>query len=217
MSEALIVRKLGGGDSGSGGGSYSDVIAHNSTFTVPKSGNYLVTCIGGGGGGGSTYWYNYSSYYGYIKTSGGGGSGNVNTKTVSLAKNSTITITIGAGGALSSTGGTTAFGSYVSATGGSCGTNAGSGGAGSGGSGFNSGKPGVSDSSKYSTLNEIGGAGGKGGILWYANSDDIINIATSGAAIVGYGHGGSGVGWNYGTKNGGTMGLGGMVSIKYID
>ena len=69
-----------------------------------------VTCYGGGGGGGSG-------------TGGGGGGGIGFVVLEASAVTTNVTVTIGAGGAIDGTGGTTSFGSYISATGGSPGSN----------------------------------------------------------------------------------------------
>lgn len=134
------------------GPSYSEIVrtgvqsyltAGTSTWTVPD-GVYWVygIVVGGGGGGGagagSATW-----------SAGGGGSGGRSEGWVPVTPGQTITVTVGAGGAgapagsasgvLASSGGTSSFGSYMSATGGAGGTGGtttsagGNGGVGSGG------------------------------------------------------------------------------------
>jgi hypothetical protein len=70
----------------------------------------VVTAYGGGGGGSSA------------QAGGGGGAGGVGVRTIELADLTTnITVTVGAGGAIGNAGGTTTFGTYLTATGGSAG------------------------------------------------------------------------------------------------
>ena len=70
-----------------------------------------VTCYGGGAGGGTA-------------PAGGGGAGGIGFVTLEASAITTnVTVTIGAGGAPNNSGGTTSFGSYISATGGATGTN----------------------------------------------------------------------------------------------
>ena len=80
-----------------------------------------VTCYGGGAGGSNA------------GGGGGGGSGGIAIRVMDISEiTTTVTVTVGAGGGVNSSGGTTSFGAYVSATGGSTG---GSNTGGSGGSG----------------------------------------------------------------------------------
>lgn len=117
----------------------------NITYTCTYTGNYLITCVGGGGASGAGVIQNIKSYdvpravqedTGYWQVSGkktwlkmnniwggAGGSGYLNTAVVSLNRGDTVTITIGQGGTPVSggnggTGGTTSFGEYVYASGG---------------------------------------------------------------------------------------------------
>jgi hypothetical protein len=83
----------------------------NGTYTVPANcSNVYVQLVGGGGGSA-----------GYCESGGGGGFGE---GLFSVTAGSTISVTIGGGGGgvtyynVASTGGTTSFGSYLSATGG---------------------------------------------------------------------------------------------------
>ena len=69
-----------------------------------------VTCYGGGGGGGSG-------------TGGGGGGGIGFVVLEASAVTTNVTVTVGAGGAIDGTGGTSSFGTYITATGGSPGSN----------------------------------------------------------------------------------------------
>jgi len=81
--------------------------AGTSSFTVPASGRVLVTCCGGGGAGDAA---------GYAGTAGV----SVTRWITGLTPGASITVTVGAGKAYNNagTGGTSSFGSYVSATGG---------------------------------------------------------------------------------------------------
>ena len=96
-----------------------------------------VTCYGGGAGGGSG---NYV---------GGGGAGGIGFVTLEASAVTTnVTVTIGAGGAIGASGGTTSFGTYISATGGSTGsTYAG----------------GIGGTASGTNVYILGGAGGNGG------------------------------------------------------
>ena len=132
MSEAIIAR---GGGIGNGGHQTivnDSYIISNQMYTVPVTGNYLITCVGGGAGGGDAYLYRRSQTQGfeynkwYARGGSGGGSGNVNSKEVYLEANTAVQISIGLGGKHSTTsggsgksGGTTSFGTYISASGGS--------------------------------------------------------------------------------------------------
>ena len=84
----------------------TEIFTTNGYFTVPKAKDqeFHVRLFGGGG-----------STSGYC---GGGGGGNMNNDTLILNKAESIQISIGKGGTNNSNGGTTAFGKYLSATGG---------------------------------------------------------------------------------------------------
>jgi hypothetical protein len=169
--------------SGGGGltGQFTKITA-TGNFTVPADTTSLVVeLVGGGGGGGGISNYNYCA-------SGGGAGGGYARKYISgLTPGDTISVTIGAGGAggastisaYGSTGGTTSFGAYCSATGGGGGRaptsnangRAGSGsnapGSGSGGDinvdgGYGGGAAASASSSNYNTY--AGGGGGCGSI-----------------------------------------------------
>jgi hypothetical protein len=97
----------------------NQVFTSSGTFTAPFTGNYEVTVTGGGGSPG------------YVSTGGGesgGAAGGTAIKVVSLTKGDAVSVTIGIGGitpvstAFGVTGGTTSFGGYCSATGGTGGT-----------------------------------------------------------------------------------------------
>jgi len=98
-------------------------ITTNSTYVAPYAGDYIIVCCGGGGGSSD------ESYY-----DGGSGSGFL-IKKVTLSKGESVDVTIGTGGAAGSSGGTTSFGTYLSAIGGNVGTDSGSIGVNGGGNG----------------------------------------------------------------------------------
>lgn len=107
----------------------TEVIAESTNWTVPsnvKDGQISVLIFGGGG---SAYHNGNAHTYG-----GGGGGGYMNNGIFTLAQGAVIPITIGAGG-FGGTGGTTTFGTYLSANGGQMGgyLDGGSGGSGAGG------------------------------------------------------------------------------------
>ena len=157
MSEAIIAR---GGRKGSGGGSdfhglMTEVYTSSTMWLVPSNAvnnEFSVRIFGGGGGGGGG-------------TITGGGGGWMNNTELTLTPGDLIFITIGIGGSpsgtdrinYSSTGGTTSFGTYLSASGGGGGiypntSNSVGGSGGSGGGGLNYGGVGY----------QFGGGGGGG-------------------------------------------------------
>lgn len=108
-------------------------ITSSQNWTVPETGSYTVTCVGGGGNGGTGGNYtrnsineydgdSYTCYYRFAGGGGGGGGGAAQeiTQTLSLTKDQQIPITIGAAG-----GGTTSFGTHITALGGGNGGNGG--------------------------------------------------------------------------------------------
>ena len=124
-----------------------------------------IFAVGGGGSGSS----------GYVYKGGGGGAGGrtYTIKSQPLSSGSTYAVTIGTGGpakstynAAGATGGTTSFGSLISAAGGGGGSTSGSwgGAGGSGGSGGGGGRKGSSDQSNNEISAGDGGSnGGAGG------------------------------------------------------
>ena len=132
MSEAIISRR---GYTAEGKPEWhTETITGSTTWTVPKTikGNVKVLIFGGGGSGMSR---------GEDYVAGGGGSGWMNNGEFSIAGGTQIPITIGNGGSTGeASGGTTSFGTYLSANGGGGGSGSsmskygGSGGAGGGGS-----------------------------------------------------------------------------------
>jgi hypothetical protein len=100
------------------------VFTSSGTFTVPAGvSRIMVAAWGGGGGGGASY----GQYSG-----GGGGGGGFGQGVFSVTPGTLFTVTVGAGGSLGSpsgttpqSGGTTSFGSLLSASGGGASQNAG--------------------------------------------------------------------------------------------
>ena len=139
MGQAILIKAgFGGGNGGSNNSGEdanitgwqvkTEIITTNGYFSVPKAKDqeFHVRIFGGGGGG--------SRGYNFVGVGGGGG--NMNNDTFILNKLESIQVSIGAGGSACGNGGTTSFGTYLSATGGeagnnwSCGGNGGSGGGG---------------------------------------------------------------------------------------
>lgn len=202
------------------GASTGTVITTSGDYVVPETGVYKITCIGGGGNGGKggTGGFggelldgskaNYKLHSG--GAGGGGGAGALVEQTVELTKDSIIPVTIGASG-----GGTTTFGSYVSASGG-----------GNGGNGSNAYN--TSPSNMCSNFNNFKegypGTGGAAGISYGSASLAGANGASSGwsrdAFSIGdsaggnggrttdalYGHGGKGGNGGGGSKPQGCSG-----------
>ena len=194
-----------------GGFSQAQVFTASGSFTVPASGKFKVTIIGGGGSGGS-----YTSYA-FGGDSGAGG-GNVIKWFTGATPAATATVTIGTGGTAVSgntngnTGGASTFVlsgfTTLTASGGLRGLAGGSttfslGGAATGGdinvNGQNGGSAAFNGSSQQS-LSSIGGSSlmGFGGILF--------TQSTNGQPGMGYGGGGTG-GANGGTSGAGTNGI----------
>ena len=233
MGEAILV-KAGGGSSNGGYIPKTEIITNNYSFQVPKAKkqNFLIRIFGGGGGINTHYW---------CQAYAGGGGGNMNYAVLTLNENDIIPIIIGAAGTVSynpTNGGTTSFGSYLSATGGEVsnygnGGNGGTGGGGAGGSGGtgrqgNGGKgyygggggfSGQSISSKENTAYYGGnggtyGGGGGGATFgisiggWGNGGNNTIN-ATNGLNTIGMGLEFEGFGISYNDKYSGGGGYGG--------
>ena len=188
MSPLRVAQAINALAGGGGGFSNMEVFTSNGTFTVPAGITKVKVTVIGGGGGGTT---------GSSNRAGGGGAGGGSAIEIisGLTPADTVTITVGAGGAgalNASSGGTSSFGAYCSATGGagSTGTNilvGTSGGVGSGGQ-----------------LNIKGGAGNRAGAA--AGTSSIYALPGSGGNSI-LGGGGSPTGGN--GENGGNYGGGG--------
>ena len=110
------------------------IITETQDWTVPAHTGEIDVRIFGGGGGGSG---GYSSNDGTVG-GGGGGGGHMAHDTFDLAEGTSVVVTIGAGGTGGSSvknGGTSSFGSYLSAAGGNRGEDAGTTTGGDGGTG----------------------------------------------------------------------------------
>lgn len=173
-----------------------ELIETSKQYTIPDDWPIeggLIICVGGGGGRANAQ-------------CGAGGSGFVTAKTVKgLAPKQSITVTVGAAGTTGN-GGTTSFGSYVSATGGGAATNA------NGGNGFAGGGAytnGVGGSGTYG-----GGGGGGGGS--YNGSSKVGSPGGKGGSSTygGAGGGGGGAVTEYSLGAGGTGGAGGNGKYK---
>ena len=168
MSEAIIAR---GGKQGSGGGIQfepSTSYIYENGFYTAYPGNYRVICVGGGGYGGE------GRTGSRLFSGGGGGSGYVNEYSFYKNALSQVPVTIGSGGSpTSTTGGTTSFGTYVSAAGGSTGSKPDAYNliVAIGGAGLNSGQNGKSTQNKNSWSAAIGGYGG-----WLYTDSDVTNV-----------------------------------------
>lgn len=224
MSEAIITRRGLSNNNKSLGKLNTELIITNQSYSIPNhKGNISVRIFGGGGGGGYD---------------GAGGGGYMNNAEFDLDNGTTVQITIGAGGARGyslgnstgglqfnsiggKTGGTTSFGTYLSANGGAGyasndRTKAGSGGSGgggySGGDGYQFGGGGGSYAGQYCNGGNggfwggggganRGGLGGNGGVYGGGGGTDScylsgINIAINGGIGGLYGGNGGVILWN---------------------
>ena len=207
MAEAIISRR--GYEPGGKPELRTETITSNVTWTVPSSirGNVSVRLFGGGGGGGNVY------------AGGGGGGGWMNNGEFKVSPGQKIPITIGAGGNVGVAGGTTSFGSYLSANGGGAGSSIG----GSGGAGG-----GATDTQKGGDGYQFGGGGGyqrQGGFSGGTSGGGNGGIWGGGGGVS-LSHGGitfysngnfepSSVSIKRGGGNGGTYGGGGSSPVYY--
>ena len=171
----------------------------------------LVHVWGAGGSGGDPYFYGSNSIY-----ASGGGGGGLAVKLIDVASlGSTETVTIGNCSFATGTGGTSSFGSHLSATGGNGGANAavnmgssgyGIGGMGSGGDVNRRG--GQGGAGYYSTTTNCGGGGGGSAPAPYGVSNGFAGGSGSsyagggGAGIGGRGNDGSYLGGEGGSSMG---------------
>ena len=135
---------------------YTEIFTSNTNYTVPtcKNQELTVLCFGSGGAGSNSTTY------------AGGGGGNLNKQVVSIAAGQIVPISIAGTTAINSSGGTTSFGTYLSATGGQCAhkmVNGLLGSGGNGGTGGGSTTLGPSWSTNSNANNAHGGHGYYGG------------------------------------------------------
>lgn len=194
-------------------------ITSSCNWTAPKAVGQKFKVYAVGGGGGATYSYGSNQNYG-----GGGGGGHVAVGTFEIPQGTNVPIVCGAGGhsangtassqVTGATGGTTTFGSMLSAAGGSGGKSSGyfSGKyvVGAGGSGGSGGGGGYLTSGYYGA-----GAGGDGGTYGGGGG---VGSAGGGDAVTGgdggtYGGGGGGSYYHSGGK-GGTYGGDGASGVN---
>jgi hypothetical protein len=201
-----VIVTIFGASTSSGGGNGFTTIPDTVTFTTTGSHSFVVpanvskvkvTVVGGGGGAASTYYSPGSAYF------AGGGGGTAIKVIKNLVPGTSIPIVVGAAGLTNTLpgGGTSSFGTYCSATGGTCGYGGGAPSfAGGGGIGINgdinlSGTPGTpalgisglsgSDNPTYTPISDgIPGTSYLG--LSYGGGGTNGIPATSGIVIVEY-------------------------------
>lgn len=206
----------------------SAIFTESGSWTVPANvTSATVLVMGGGGGAGGDVAYESSGGFSHDADGGGGGAGRIKKQVLNVTPGQSITVTIGAGGtagdSIDSTGtlvggdggngGTTSFGTLLSATGGEGGKGAtastyynaaaGNGGAGSagGGGGFGYNKGGNGGNGDY-----CGGGGAGSGF-----SDSACTAGNGGT----YGGGGGAIGGTIGT--GGTYGGKGGSAYQQVN
>lgn len=191
------------------------VFEENGTFVVPDGvAEVFVEVVGGGGCGQGGKGKNSEIF------SGGGGGGYAFKLIKNIIPNSEIAVTVGKGGVGSTEGfgtggGTSSFGTYVSATGGTGLT----GGNGVGGDVIFKGQDGVLggiyDSTTYSNL-WLSGAGGGSYFGSGAYPPPRVNHGSAGNAGIFPGAGGSGAhNQNYSDTNAGGNGADGIVIVRW--
>ncbi|MDQ0507430.1 glycine-rich domain-containing protein [Xanthobacter agilis] len=187
------------------------------TYTPQDGTSYaLVIAAGGGGGGGDG-----SSSSG--RGGGGGGGGESVIRLLPLASISSASVSIGAGGSNSDgdsqagNGGTTTFGSYVSAAGGSggyAGTSAGDyGSAGNGGYSSGAGTIHLRGGTGAQSSDESGGPGGGGFLGLGGGKSSGYSSGTNGTN--GFRGGGGGGGHGPSASSGGTGGSGCCIVVEW--
>ena len=171
MGEAILA-KFGGGQSGGGYTQKTVIITTDQTWTAPKSkGQQFMVRIFGAGGGVSR------------AGSGGAGGGNMNNAMLKLNIGEQVQVSIGKRMTYDANGGTTSFGTYLSATGGEKPNEKNGGNGGTGGGGVNGGRGG------HGTYGGGGGGyiGGNGGTYGGGGG----GYTNGGISLGGYGKGGT--------------------------
>ena len=218
----------------------SQIFTSSGTFTVPTGVTAVKVTVAGGGGGGGSATLNSSFQYGI---SGGGGGVAIEWLT-GLTPGATVAVTVGAGGGVATAGGTSSFGAFCSATGGSGGSSnvttsggvsGAGGGSGSGGNlNYSGGNATASEgfpagcSNWVATSGSAGGCGAfctpfsvaLGGLLGGSGGGgrSVQGSATgqNGIAATGFGNGGSGaVKVGGGGSNTGGAGSAGIVIVEW--
>ena len=202
-----------------GGGGFSNLQAFTSPGTWTNPGNIekvKVTVVGGGGSGGTT---NTNQ-----DAAGGGGGGGGAIEVVPFPTGTNVSVTVGGAG------GTSSFGAYCSATGGSTGSpggpntgvgagRGGNAGVGSGGSfnfNGNAGTPGFFISAKPGTFVQVvGGTGGSSSLYGGGSIGGMSAPASNGSAGGNYGGGGGGGVRQDGVTRPGGSGAPGIVIVEY--
>ena len=253
MAEALIVRRGGAGDKGPGNINFGNgnkagytftttLIQSNTNFIVPNDAyqnQFSVRAFGGGGGG--AYFNSSANIYRFSPAHGGGG-GWMNNGEFVLTPGTSIRCYIGNGGTrgnqrnIATSGGTTTFGTYLSANGGSAGDRLLSSGSGGGGwvyidyrTEYGQGIYGNIKCSEGGEGSQFGGGGPGGGGGAWGGGGSGIHIAYGSDAYNGYfedifvnNHGiGGGLGGNGGLITKGTInirrGNNGTNTITYVN
>lgn len=186
-------------------------VATNEAWSKPAGLKYaVVEVVGGGGGAGGTT-------TGSECTAGGGGGGYARETIAAASLGATETVTVGGGGrgglhtgGTGITGGTSSFGSHVSATGGAGGTKDGNGGAGGVGSGGDVNSTGSGGGIGQAT----GTQPGNGGDSYFGGGAPAASNATNNNGG-NYGGGGGGIVGSGGDEGGSFGGSGVVVVTEY--
>ena len=174
--------------SGTFGGGNVMTYGVTGTFTIPAEVTSLRVRLWGGGGGGAD-----------TNSQTGGGGGGLAIKTLTVTPGAVFSVTVGAGGARNSSGGTSSFGSDVSATGGGGAgdTTVGNHNGGTGVGGDINATGGFGDAAHRQNAAGSGysGGGGAGSLLGDGNDGTMINGSYPHLCIT-RGGGGGGLGSN---------------------
>lgn len=208
----------------------TEVIKESTGWTVPDVDGPVNVRIFGGGAGGQAEKTTFFNFFFFDGGCGGGG-GHMATKDIMLTRGKNVLITIGKGGVkgagngdgeMGSAGGTSSFGTYISANGGQC-PNGGSGGGGgqvysyggtasyggAGGSKGNKGSNGIAAAGGKGLGGDYGGDAGGGGGGYGGNGGDGNNGGGGG----GGGYGLNGNGSSAGTNNKAGWAAGGCGAV----